>query len=248
MGQVEYEHGFFVLPQKKFLVENRIHQEKEAVEKLKRASRLIRWCSFVPYVRMIAVTGSLSMKQGDAHSDWDFLVIMKGGAIWTGRFLLTLWLELLGKRRHGKHIKDKACLNCYLADTHLEVPLRDLFSSHEYRFLYPVMGKKTFQSFELANRWMSRYRPHFALTEVGPVFMRPTYRWMNRLQAFLEKIIPLSFLEPRLARFQKKIIEKNPKTQLSGGFIEATDEALVFLPQPKGPQIFERFKERLSKT
>ncbi len=247
LGQVESEQGFFVLPGKKQLIGQRIHQEKEAVEKLKRASRLARWCSFVPYVRMIAVTGSLSMKQGDKHSDWDFLVIMKGGAIWTGRFLLTFWLELLGKRRHGKRIEDKACLNCYLADSHLEVPLRDLFSSHEYRFLYPVVGGRTFRSFELANRWMSRYRPHFSLTEIVPVFMRPTYRWMDRLQKFLEWIIPLRFIESRLAQFQKKMIARNPKTQLAGGFIEATNEALVFLPEPKGPQIFERFKERLSK-
>ncbi len=247
IGRIAYKQGFFILLGKEFLVEKRIQQEKEAVQKLKRASRLIRFCSFIPYVRMIAITGSLSMKQGDKQSDWDFLVIMKGGAIWTGRFLLTLWLECIGKRRHGKSIEDKACLNCYLADTHLEVPLRDLFSSHEYRFLYPVVGKNTFRSFELTNRWIGRYRPHFSLTEVAPVFMHPTYRWMDRLQGFLEASIPLRFLEPRLALWQKRMIERNPKTKLAGGFIEATDEALVFLPEPKGPQVFERFKERLSK-
>ncbi len=245
-GRLEYKRGFFFFPGQEILVEKRIRQEKSAVDKLKRASRLIHFCSWIPYVRMIAITGSLSLKQGDKESDWDFLVVMKGGAIWTGRFFLTLWLELLGRRRHGKKIQDRACLNCYLADNHLEVPLQDLFSSHEYRFLYPVMGRDTFRAFEFSNRWISRYRPHFSLTEIPPAFLQTPSRFTRHFQHLLESIFPFSFFEARLADFQKKLIQENPKTQLAGGFIEATDQALIFLPEPKGPQVFERFKERLS--
>lgn len=186
------------------------------------------------------------MKQGDRSSDWDFLVVMKSGAVWSGRFLLTLWLTLLGQRRHGDKIPDRACLNCYLTDEHLEVPLRDIFSSHEYRFLYPVTGPDTFRAFELANRWMRRYRPNFLPTVVAPLFLRRTAPWAARLQSAIEACLPLAFLEPFLARFQKRLIERNPKTHLAGGFIIASDTALIFLPQPKGPIVFERFKKRLA--
>lgn len=246
-GTLVFEQGFYVLPGREELVRQRILQERGAVAKLKRASRLIRWCSAIPFVRMIAITGSLSMKLGTKHSDWDFLVVMKSGAIWTGRLLLTLWLELLGKRRHGLRVEDRACLNCYLADNHgLEVPLRDLFSSHEYRFLYPMFGAGQLQSFELANVWMRRYRPNFSLTELPVVFARPTTARVKRWQAVFEALIPLRWIESRLAKVQKKRIATNPKTSLAGGFIQATDEALIFLPVPKGPKVFERFKQRLS--
>lgn len=247
-GRVVLFQGFWVLPDRTALIPLRIRREKTAVEKLKRASHLIRACSWLPFVRMIALTGSLSMKQGDRESDWDFLVVMRGGAIWTGRLLLTLWLSLLGKRRHGAKVYDRACLNCYLSDAQLAVPLQDLFSSHEYRFLYPVIGRATFRQFELANRWMLRYRPNFLPTVSAGHFLRSTGEFQERLQAFLEWFIPLAWLEPWAARLQRYFIEHNPKTTLPGSFIEATDRALVFLPEPKGPKIFERFKKQLSQV
>ena len=245
-GRAVMFQGFWVLPDRTDLIPLRIRREKTAVEKLKRASRLIRACSWLPFVRMIALTGSLSMKQGDRESDWDFLVVMRGGAIWTGRLLITLWLSLLGKRRHGTKVYDRACLNCYLSDAQLAVPLQDLFSSHEYRFLYPVIGRETFRQFELANRWMLRYRPNFLPTVSAVHFLRPTGHIVRRLQTSLEWLIPLTWFEPWAARLQRYFIEHNPKTALAGSFIEATDRALVFLPEPKGPKIFERFKQRLS--
>ncbi len=246
-GRIRGEQGFWMLPDRAHLVDRRISREKRAVTKLKRASRLARACAWLPYVRMIALTGSLSMKQGDRESDWDFLVVMRGGAIWTGRLFLTLWLTVLGRRRHGDRIPDRACLNCYLTDTTLEVPLRDVFSSHEYRFLYPVVGAETYRSFELANRWMGRYRPNFLPTVVPPLFLRRPRRSVQLLQSVLEAVLPLSLLEPWCSRFEKRLIERNPKTLLSGGYISATDAALIFLPEPKGPKIFESFKERLSR-
>lgn len=245
-GRVHTQHGFWFLSGREVLVKARIHKEKRAVGKLKQAARLARWCAFLPYVRMIALTGSLSMKQGERGSDWDFLVVMQQGSIWTGRLFLTAWLTLLGRRRHDTRVADRACLNCYLADESLRVPLRDVFSSHEYRFLYPVVGRDTFRAFELANRWMSRYRPHFQPTVVMPWFVRQSNRLALRFQQILEWLIPLRFLEPSAAIFQKYLIERNPKTSLPGSYITATGAALIFLPEPKGPQIFERFKKRLS--
>ncbi len=247
-GSVEQHHGFWVLPRRGKLVLDRIQREKRAVEKIKRAVKLIRRCSWIPFIRMIALTGSLSMKQGDRLSDWDLLVVMKSGAIWTGRFLLTFWLTILGQRRHGQHITDRACLNCYLADSALEVPLKDVFSSHEYRFMYPVTGEDTFRSFELANRWMARYRPHFLPTTVPSLFLTSPQRWVGISQSVLEQLFTHRWLEKYLGQYQRQRIEQNPKTQISGGFILANDEALVFLPEPKGPKVFDRFKESLSQN
>ena len=241
------QDGFWVLPDRVVLIQSRIQREKQAVQKLKRAAALIRWCAWIPYVRMIALTGSLSMKQGDRMSDWDFLVVLKGGAIWTGRFFLTAWLTLLGSRRHDGRIVNRACLNCYLTDTSLEVPLRDVFSSHEYRFLYPVIGRDVFRSFELANRWIVRYRPHFLPTETAPFFLSVPKKRSRQVQLVLENLLPLNWLESLLRNYQKKRIEQNPKTHIPNGFILASDEALMFLPEPKGPRIFEVFKDRLSK-
>ncbi|MFA9262249.1 MAG: hypothetical protein ACEQSB_02730 [Undibacterium sp.] len=240
--------GFVLLPGRENIVLSRIHDEKRAVQKIKRAARLIHLLSWVPYVRMIGLTGSLSMKLGDAGSDWDFFVVLHRGAIWRGRFFLSLVLQLMGKRRHGRYVENRACLNHFVTDGSLEITMQDFFSAHEYRYIYPVFGWDTFRRFELVNRWMTQIKPTFTLSEIPSLWLDEPKPAMRRLQAMLEKFLERQQLERWLASWQKKKIMTNPKTQIEGAFIVANDEALIFLPHPKGPAIFERFKQALSLT
>jgi hypothetical protein len=238
--------GFIVLLGRETLVLSRIHNEKQAVRKIKRAAQLVRCLSWVPYVRMIGLTGSLSMKQGDGASDWDFFVVLQKGAIWRGRTFLALVLQLIGKRRHGRYIENRACLNHFVTDGSLEIAMQDFFSAHEYRFMYPICGWDTYRRFELSNRWMVRIKPTFFPAEIPPFWLSRTSAVSQGLQQLFERCFGTLNVESHLARWQKKKIAANPKTSLEGAFIVANDEALIFLPRPKGPEIFERFKRALS--
>jgi hypothetical protein len=60
-----------------------------------------------------------------------------------------------------------------------------------------------------------------------------------------ERILGWDFLEEKLKKWQKKRIEKDPRTKKTGSLIVADDEALVFLPEPQGPQVYSRFKKRM---
>ena len=40
------------------------------------AERVARWLRFVPFVRMVAVTGTLAMKNSEKESDIDFFVVL----------------------------------------------------------------------------------------------------------------------------------------------------------------------------
>lgn len=247
-GRVSRFRGFVILPGRESLIHGRIHDEKRAVQKIKRATRLIRFLGWVPYVRMIGLTGSLSMKLGDTGSDWDFFVILRRGAIWRGRLILSLVLQFIGKRRHGNYVENRACLNHFVTDGSLEIAMQDFFSAHEYRYMYPTLGWDTFRRFELVNRWIIRIKPTFILSEIAPLWLSDPKPFIVKTQGFLEKLFESQQLEQFLARWQKKKIAQNPKTQLDGAFIVASDEALIFLPHPKGPGIFERFKQALSLT
>lgn len=247
-GRIETLSGFFFLPGRHVLVPARLRDEKTAVAKLKRARRLIGWLGLVPFVRMIGITGSLSMKKGDAESDWDFFVVLRTGRMWIGRTCLTGFLHLIGKRRHGAKIANRACLNYYLTEAGLEILTKDIFAAHEYRFLLPIFDTGVAQRFELANSWIRQFKPNFALTEMPPRFLGPDRPVMTRVQRFLERLLDIDGLERWLSGWQRKKIAANPKSRLAGSFIVATDTALIFLPRPKGPQIFERFKTRLGET
>ncbi|MEP7162601.1 MAG: hypothetical protein ABI747_02455, partial [Candidatus Moraniibacteriota bacterium] len=142
--------GMYLLPGREEFVPMRIREEKISVGKLKRAQRLIRMLQWVPFVRMIGIAGSLAMKKSEPKSDWDFFVILRSGHIWLGRTFLTGILQLLGKRRHGQYVENRACLNYYLTEEALEISGKDAFAAHEYRFIVPIFDRDVFRRFELA--------------------------------------------------------------------------------------------------
>lgn len=239
-------NGFYCLASREHLVVERIQAEKISVLKLKRMRRLARLLGFLPYLRMLGATGSLAMKNGTRESDWDMFVVLRSGKIWIGRTILTGFLQYIGKRRHGKKIQDRACLNYFVTDDNLEIGTKDLFSAHEYRFLIPLLNVDLFRKFELKNRWILEYRPNFALTAIPHLFTVKENVWRKGVQKRLETILDIFHLEKWLASWQKEKIRRNPKTFIEGSLIEAHDQALIFLPNPRGPQVFEKYKERLS--
>ncbi len=245
-GSVMRIRGFVVLPGRQTLIEERIRSEKYSVSKIKRAARLVRGIAWVPFVRMVALTGSLSMKHGDQDSDWDLFVVLSRGAIWRGRTLLSLVLQIIGKRRHGRHIENRACLNHFVTDGSMEIAMQDYFSASEYRFMYTFLGRDVERRFELVNRWIARIKPNYQPTEIPNFWLRETSPLFLKIQAAFEKMFSWRGWEGALSRWQKKKIEQNPKSQTPGAFIVANDEALIFLPHPKGPVVFDRFKERLA--
>lgn len=245
-GGIKERNGFYFLPGREPLISKRIQAEKVSVLKLKRMRRLARILGFLPYVRMLGATGSLAMKNGTRESDWDMFVVLRSGKIWIGRTILTGFLHSIGKRRHGKKIQDRACLNYFVTDDNLEIGTKDLFSAHEYRFLIPLLDRNIFQKFEIKNRWIQEFRPNFILTTIPHFWTTKESTWRNIVQEKLEVFFDFFHFESWLSSWQKEKIRHNPKTALEGSLIEAHDRALIFLPHPRGPEVFQKYKERLS--
>ncbi len=237
--------GFYFLAGRGHLVRERIQSEKLSVAKLKRMKRLARLIAYVPYVRMLGATGSLSMKHGSVGSDWDMFVVLRSGKIWLGRTLLTFFLQCIGKRRHGEKVNNRACLNYFVTDDNLEISTKDLFSANEYRFLIPLISFDWFQKFEARNIWIRHYKPQFFLTTLPSLWLVQESIGVEWVQTRLEYVFDFFHLEQWLSSWQKRKIARNPETRREGSLIEATDTALIFLPEPRGPLVFQEFKERL---
>lgn len=248
-GIVVRRYGMYALKGKEYLVEDRIYRIKRSDDKWKKFFRLAYFFRIVPFVRMIAVTGRLSTKYVGRESDWDILAVMEKGRIWTGRFVLTLFLHILRKRRWGVRTKDRVCLNHFLTTHSLSVPLKDLFGAREYSFIFPVLGFSTFKDFERENSWIRDYLPQWAPSRIMPLRVRENPLTMSgRIFVFLQNLgefLLSDRFENFLRRIQKRKIANNPKTGIPGAFIRATDDALVFLPDPQGPRVFEAFANRL---
>jgi len=89
-----------------------------------------------------------------------FFIVFKKGKLFTGRILVTLFLHLFGRRRHGKKIANRICLNHFLTDDFL-ISGRDIFAASEYSFMTVAYGFSKFKKFQDINSWISRYKPNF---------------------------------------------------------------------------------------
>jgi len=242
---VESYNGFYFLKGKKHLVEKRLANNKTSVGKLNRLVCISRWLRFVPFVRMIGVTGALAMKNAKAKSDLDLLVVLRSGKIWTGRTLVTFFLHVFKKRRHNKKIADRVCLNFFVTDESLEVITKDLFSASEYMFIFPLYGRETYERFQIKNQWIKSMKPSYSLSEIIPLKTFGDSRVSKFIRTIGEIILSADWIENNLRKIEKKRIMENPKTHQEGSMVCANDDALVFLPSPHGPKVFEEFKRKI---
>jgi len=244
---IEHVSGFYFLKGRENLVPVRIENNKISVGKIKKLRRIVWWLRFMPFVRMVGITGALAMKNARLSSDWDLLIVLKYGKIWTGRTLVTGALHFFKQRRHGSNVADRVCLNFFVTDKSLEVITKDLFSANEYMFLFPLYGYEVYNKFQIKNQWIKNMKPAYALGELAPLRTMEDSYLSRTLRLMGEVIFSPIWIEGVLRKTEKKRIMENPKTHQEGSLVYANDDALVFLPNPHGPVVFEKFKEKIEK-
>jgi predicted nucleotidyltransferase len=115
-----------------------------------------RWATVMahlPFVRMIAVTGSLAMNNMGPGSDIDYLVVTVPKRVWTTRLLLVAVVRLA--RLGGQEL----CPN-YVLSTHvMQIEDQSLFTARELKQMVPVFGEDCYGEMMALNRWAQEYLP-----------------------------------------------------------------------------------------
>lgn len=196
----------------------------------KRAFRIAKFLQLAPFVRMIGVTGSMTSGKITEESDIDFCIFSKHGRIFTARFFITFLTHLTGKRRHGKKISGRICLNRYHTDNFLEIFPHDEYHGKVFSKLFPILDLENFyERYKKANSWMKNYG--FGSVEYAKV--RPSRSpWLIR--KFFELVLRGrfgDFVEKRLGNWQKKRILKDIRTKTAPkGQVKVSDNELCFHP------------------
>jgi len=162
LKEIAKKGNYFFLRGKEKIIKERKRKEKYADRKLKIAQQVVRVLRLIPFIKMVAVTGNLAMRNANQEDDIDFLIITQRKRLWLSRFLAVVLLELLGKRRRPeeKEVKDKICLNMFLDEDHLEMSEKqqNLFSAHEILQLKSLYEKdKFYDKFLDQNRWVKKF-------------------------------------------------------------------------------------------
>jgi len=271
---IQEKNGFYFLRGREDIIRTRINRQKIADQKWKKARKIISLLQLIPYVRMVTVSGSLALNNTREESDIDVLIAVKSGRIWLTRFFVTVFLQLIGRRRHKNLTKDRICLNHYISDRNLEIKFKSLYNAQTYAHIIPVLeiNKGIYREFQKQNRWVKNYLvfwPSFAdlprrqagATEDKPFFVETANRTMHfktiKINSFLLALAQIgeAILNNKLGntfeklseKVQRKSIEKDPLTTKKGGRVTIDDTQLEFHPDSPERNVLDKYNQKMNK-
>ncbi|MBI4153656.1 hypothetical protein HY503_01540 [Candidatus Woesebacteria bacterium] len=160
------KNGFYFIEGREGTIFKRLLRERISLRKLEIARKAGKILRLIPTIRMVAVTGALSMESAGEESDIDLMIVAQKGTLWTTRVLTLIFLDLIGFPRRiyaDKNQKDKLCLNIWLDETSLTWPKksRNSYTAHEICQIRPLVNKdKTYEKFIYSNRWVKEFWPN----------------------------------------------------------------------------------------
>ena len=187
---------YYFLNGKKNLCLLRKKREMESKRKMRIARRSAFLLSFVPTIKLLGISGSLSMNNAQRRDDIDLFIITSKNTLWLTRFLVNLILLAKGAKRarNDSYGADSICPNMFVSISSLNVP-NNLFSAHEVTQLKVLVNKnRTYEKFVSENSWVSRFLPHadkyrrvkinkkgnLAMLLIDRLFYIPQYVYMKR--------------------------------------------------------------------
>jgi predicted nucleotidyltransferase len=203
--EVVNKRGFYFLEGREGLIYKRLLRKRISAKKMKIAQRASEVLSFLPGIRMVAVTGSLAMQNSSEESDIDLMIVTNRGMLWTTRlfaYLLLFVFRFSLRRPKDKNQKDKLCLNIWLDESDLTWSKKDrnLYTAHEIVQIVPLVNKdKTYEMFLRQNKWTLSYWP-------SAVRIQNTKYGVQRLGSLSTILEPVAFwlqhkyMKPKMTR------------------------------------------------
>ena len=153
VARIESDGQFYCLRGRSHIFPLRRKREAVSARIWKRAAIYTRWAARLPFVRMVAVTGALAMRNISGRPDIDLLVVARRGRVWICRRALILQVRV------ARLFGDDLCPNYVLSDSKLCLDQRDLFTAHELVQMVPAYGLPLYRRMLDLNRWAAAYLP-----------------------------------------------------------------------------------------
>lgn len=156
-GPLRCVDGYYLLAGRESIVAIRLRREKIAARLWPRAVHYGGMIAALPFVRMVAVTGSLAMRNVEQDADLDYLVVTAPGRLWLCRAMalaLGRWAALatLGKT--------SLCPNYLISENALEFPDQSLYAAHELAQMVPLSGMPVYRRIRALNPWVRDFLPN----------------------------------------------------------------------------------------
>jgi hypothetical protein len=145
---------YYLLSGRENIVDIRKQREQTAARLWPLALRYGRMIAALPFVRMLAVTGSLAMNNAGERGDIDFMIVTANDRVWLCRLLV------LGVVRLAAWQKVNLCPNYLISERALGISPRNLYAAHEFTQMVPLAGLDTYHEMRRLNPWFKSFLPN----------------------------------------------------------------------------------------
>ncbi|MBT3512107.1 MAG: adenylyltransferase/cytidyltransferase family protein [Candidatus Pacebacteria bacterium] len=165
LNLIENKGGFWKLSKGTDQVKNRLRRANYSQQKWLEVDKLLSVIGWIPWIRGVAVTGSLAVDNVTVNDDIDLMLVVAPQRLWLSRVLVSLSSLWVGKRRTWQGNEENSwCFNLWLDDKHLGLPKnkRNLYSAYEVcqtKWMLDKAGieKKFYQN----NYWVKNLLPNY---------------------------------------------------------------------------------------
>jgi hypothetical protein len=153
---IDHQEGLYFPAGRADLLHTRARREALSCDLLARDRRILSVVAAMPFVRMVALSGSLAHLNAERSADLDLFVITAPHRVWSVTLSLLVIARLFGWRR-------RMCLNYVISEDALRVEPPDLFSANQIIHLRPILGHDVFARFVAANAFVREHYPNFSM-------------------------------------------------------------------------------------
>jgi hypothetical protein len=162
-GALTCRDGFYTLPGRADLVDLRRRRTAHARALWPKALKYGRLIAELPFVRMVAVTGSLAWDNVDAGADVDYLIVTEPDRLWVTRWLVAALGRVAG--REGVSL----CPNYMVSERALLLAERNLYGAYELVRMVPIAGLDLHRRLFDANPWALSHLPNATEPALPPL-------------------------------------------------------------------------------
>jgi hypothetical protein len=232
---IEHRQGFFFPRDRRDLVSERRRREARSRIFLDRHRRLLSVICALPYVKMVALSGSVAHLNLEGSGDLDLFIVTRGRHVWSVTVAVVLLAKLMRRRK-------TTCANFVLADSALALDQQDLFAASQIIHLKPLIGDDTYRSFVAANPFVSHFYPNFRVTPAG----RRRRGW-SRFAAGLKSVVefamavPATLVESLCHRAYRAYLSRRSSSWLSPEQVRLEPDCLKLHTMSHRQSVLSRF-------
>ncbi len=209
-NRVERNNGLYCLPKS---AANDVEKKKTLAKRhIETASSVAAYLKRIPWIEMVAVTGSVAASNADSASDIDLLIVTAPRRLWLSRLFVVLVLKALGIYWNNQKPAGTVCPNIFMSSGTLNWEKKNVYIANEVALLYPLFSRnETYFRFMEENSWVKDYLAN--CYQFGQVLInkKATKTAISRLVDCLEFVC----MKAQKAHMQNKVTTEVIQTDLA---------------------------------